>query len=191
MVYKNAIANGLQTTQKLPIQTVKQFDDMIKHNDNPMNNNFWYLFTQLISQLTQMHKKINTAMVEWDRHFNKLNTVLFLMKITRMWLKIRKMKIATKKLLQNDAGLSQNKLYNKHKRHLLDECAKNMVKKLQTIPRHANNNKKNWTLKPKTRFFFTKYWTQKTKQNKKTNAKACAFATKKIYKIQTKKISLI
>ena len=28
---------------------------MIKHNDNPMNNNFWYLFTQLISQLAQMH----------------------------------------------------------------------------------------------------------------------------------------
>ena len=40
LVYKNAIANGLRTTQKLPIQNVEQFDDMIKHNDNPMNNNF-------------------------------------------------------------------------------------------------------------------------------------------------------
>ena len=57
LVYKNAIANGLRTTQKLPIQDVEQFDDMIKHSDNPMNNNFWYLFTQLISQLAQMHKK--------------------------------------------------------------------------------------------------------------------------------------
>ena len=51
LVYKNAIANGLRITEKLPIQNVEQFDDMIKYNDNPMNNNFWYLFTQLISQL--------------------------------------------------------------------------------------------------------------------------------------------
>ena len=50
LVYKNAIANGLQTTQKLPIKNVEQFDEMIRHNDNPMNNNFWHLFTQLISQ---------------------------------------------------------------------------------------------------------------------------------------------
>ena len=45
LVYKNAIANGLRITQKLPIQNVEQFDDMIKHNDNSMNNNFWHLFT--------------------------------------------------------------------------------------------------------------------------------------------------
>ena len=51
LIYKKAIANGLRITQKLPIQNVEQFDDMIKHNDNPMNNNFWHLFTQLISQL--------------------------------------------------------------------------------------------------------------------------------------------
>ena len=51
LVYINAIANGLRTIQKLPLQNVKQFDDMIKYNNNPMNNNFWYLFTQLISQL--------------------------------------------------------------------------------------------------------------------------------------------
>ena len=51
LAYKNAIANGLRTTQKLSIQNFEQFDDMIKHNDNPMNNNFWYMFTQLISQL--------------------------------------------------------------------------------------------------------------------------------------------
>ena len=51
LAYKNAIANGLRTTQKLPIQNVEQFDDMIRHNDNPMNNNFWHLFIQLISQL--------------------------------------------------------------------------------------------------------------------------------------------
>ena len=43
-----------------------------------------------------------------------------------------------KKLLQNDAGLSQNKLYNKHKIHLLNECAKNMVKKIAGNPKTCN-----------------------------------------------------
>ena len=57
LVYKNAIANGLRTTQKLPIQNFERFDEIIKYNDNPMNNNFWYFFVQLISQLAQMHKK--------------------------------------------------------------------------------------------------------------------------------------
>ena len=51
LIYKNAIANGLRTTQKLSIQNIKPFDNMIKHNDNPMNHNFWHLVTQLISQL--------------------------------------------------------------------------------------------------------------------------------------------
>ena len=64
LVYKNAIANELRTTQKLPIQNVEQFDNMIKHNDNPMNNNFWHLFTQLISQLAQMHKETNIAITK-------------------------------------------------------------------------------------------------------------------------------
>ena len=45
LIYKNAIANGLRITLKLPIQNVEQFDEMIKHNNNPMNNNFWHLFT--------------------------------------------------------------------------------------------------------------------------------------------------
>ena len=72
LVYKNAIANGLRTIQKLPIQNVEQFDEMIKHNDNPMNNNFWYLFSQLISQLAQMHKETNIAIIKREQHFNKL-----------------------------------------------------------------------------------------------------------------------
>ena len=55
LIYKNAIANKLRTTQNLPLHNVEQFDDMIKYNDNPMNNNFWHLFKKLISQLTRMH----------------------------------------------------------------------------------------------------------------------------------------
>ena len=46
-----------------------------------------------------------------------------------------------KKLSQNDAGSSQNKPYNKYKIHSLDECAKNMIKKLRAIPKHINNDK--------------------------------------------------
>ena len=72
LAYKNAIANGLQTTQELPIQNVEQFDDMIKHNNNPMNSNFWHLFTQLISQLARIHKKTNIAIIKWEQHFDKL-----------------------------------------------------------------------------------------------------------------------
>ena len=71
LVYKNAIANELQIIQKLPINDVEQFDDMMKHNDNPINNNFWHLFKQLISQLTQMHKKTNIAIATWE-HFSEI-----------------------------------------------------------------------------------------------------------------------
>ena len=46
-----------------------------------------------------------------------------------------------KKLTQNDAGSSQDKSYNKHETHSLDECAKNMVEKLRAIPRHLNIDK--------------------------------------------------
>ena len=46
-----------------------------------------------------------------------------------------------KKLIKDDAGSSQNKSYNKHKAHSLNECFKNMVKKLRTIPGHLNNDK--------------------------------------------------
>ena len=34
LVYKNAIANGLNATQKLLLNDVKQVDEMIKYNHN-------------------------------------------------------------------------------------------------------------------------------------------------------------
>ena len=43
LVYKNAIANGLRTTEKLPLENVKQFDEMIKQNRSLINNNFSFL----------------------------------------------------------------------------------------------------------------------------------------------------
>ena len=121
LVYKNAIANGLRTTQKLPIQNVEQFDDMIKHNDNPMNNNFWHLFTQLISQLAKMHKKSDIAMTEWEQHFNKLQQGLIFDKNNPDVIESSEDENCHKKLTQNDTGLSQNKSYDKHKTHLLDK----------------------------------------------------------------------
>ena len=142
LVYKNAIANGLRTTQKLPIQNVKQFDDMIKHNDNPMNNNFWHLFTQLISQLAQMHRKTNVAITEWEQHFDKLQHGLTFDENNPDVTDIFENENCNKKLIQNDAGLSQNKSYDRYKTHSLDECAKNMVEKPQAVPKHLKIDKK-------------------------------------------------
>ena len=110
LVYKNAIANGLRTTQKLPIQNVEQFDDMIKHNDNPMNNNFWHLFTQLISQLVQMYKKTNIVMTKWEQHFNKLQHGLIFDENNPDVIESSENENCNKELSRNDAGSSQNKL---------------------------------------------------------------------------------
>ena len=143
MVYKNAIANGLRITQKLPIQNIKQFDHMIKYNDNSMNNHFLYLFTQLISQLTQMHKETNIAITKWEQHFNKLQHGLIFDENNPNVTESSKNENCNKKLTQNDTGSSQNKSHDKHKTHSLDECVENMVKKLRAVPRHLNIDKKN------------------------------------------------
>ena len=115
LVYKNAIANGLRITQKLPIQNVEQFDDMIKHNDNPMNNNFWHLFTKLISQLAQMHKKSNIAITEWEQHFQKLQHGLIFDENNPEMIESSENDNYNKKLIQNDADPSKNKSHDKYK----------------------------------------------------------------------------
>ena len=146
LVYKNAIANKLRTTQKLPIQNVKQFDDMIKYNDNLMNNNFWYLFTQLISQFAQIHKKSDIAMTEWEQHFQKLQQGLIFDENNPNATESSEDENCNKKLTQNDAGSSQNKSHDKYKTHSLDEYIENMVEKLRAVPKHLNiDKKKRWT----------------------------------------------
>ena len=142
LVYKNAIANKLRTTQKLPIQNVKQFDDMIKHNDNPMNNNFWHLFTQLISQLTQMHKKTDIAMAEWEWHFDKLQHGLTFDENNPDVSDTSENENCNKKLTQNDAGSSQNKSHDKYKTHSLDEYVENKIKSLRAVPKHLYIDKR-------------------------------------------------
>ena len=60
-----------------------------------------------------------------------------------------------KKLIQDDAGSSQDKSYNRHKTYSLDECAKNMVKRLRAIPEHLNIDKgKMLDIQPDSQFFF-------------------------------------
>ena len=104
LIYKNAIANGLRTIQKLSIQNVEQFDDKIKYNYNPMNNNFWHLFTQLISQLAQMHKKSDIAMAEWEQHFNKLQHGLIFDENNSDVTENSENENCNKKIIQNDVG---------------------------------------------------------------------------------------
>ena len=142
LTYKNAIASGLRTTQKLPIQNVEQFDNMVKYNDNPMNNNFWHLFTQLISQFAQMHKETDIVITKWEKHFNKLQHGLTLDENNPDVINTSEDQNCNKKLMQNDAGSSQNKSYDKHKKHSLNECAENMVERLRAIPKHFNIDKR-------------------------------------------------
>ena len=142
LAYKNAIANGLRTTQKLPIQNIEQFDNTIKQNDNPMNNNFWHLFAKLISQFAQMHKKTNITMAAWENHFNKLQYGLTFDEDNPDVTDTSKNENCNKKLIQNDTGSSQNKSYDKYKTHSPDKCAENMVERLQAIPKHLKIDKK-------------------------------------------------
>ena len=107
--YKNAIANGLRTTQELPIQDVEQFDDMIRH--------------------TQMHKKTNVAMTEWEQHFDKLQYGLTFDEDSPDVIDTSEDENCSKRLIQDDAGSSQDKSHNKYKTYSRDECAENMVKK--------------------------------------------------------------
>ena len=63
LVYKNAIASGLRIIQKLPIQNIEQFDDMIKYNDNPINNNFGIC---LHNGSPNWHKCIKNQISQWQ-----------------------------------------------------------------------------------------------------------------------------
>ena len=64
-----------------------------------------------------------------------------------------------KKLIQDDAGSSQDKSYDKYKKYLSNECDENMVDGLRAIPKHFNidkKKKKRWTFNLIHRIFFTK-----------------------------------
>ena len=194
LIYKNAIANGLRTTQKLPIQNVEQFDDMIKYNNNSMNSNFWHFFTQLISQLARMHKETDIAMTEWEQHFDKLQHGLIFDENNPDVIDTFGDDNCNEKLIQDDTGPSQNKIHDRHKTHSLDENAENMAKKLRAVPRHLNiDRKKRWTFNLDHKNHPTRHLIKqrKTKQNHKRNVKSFAYTVKKTFGIQKNKMSSI
>ena len=131
-------------------------------------------------------------MAEWEQHFDKLQHGLIFDENNPNLINISISQNCNKKLIQNDAGSSQDKSYNKYKKHSLDECFKIMIKRLRAIPKHAINDiggKKRWTPNPKMRIFFTRHLIQKHKT--KTIAKTCVYAAKNIFGIWMKKTSLI
>ena len=126
-------------------------------------------------------------MAKWENHFNKLQHGLTFDENNPDVIDTSENENCNKKLMQNDAGSSQNKSYDKHKKHLLNECVENMVKKLRAIPRHLNiDKKKSWTFNLIHRSFPTKYliW-----QSHRQNAKIFVCAINKTFGIQKKKMS--
>ena len=89
-----------------------------------------------------MHKKTNVAITEWEQHFDKLQHGLTFDENNPDVTDTFEDENCNKKLIQHDAGSSQNKSYDKHKTHSLDECAENMVEKLQAVPKHLKIDKK-------------------------------------------------
>ena len=89
-----------------------------------------------------MHKKTNITTTEWERHSQKLQYGLIFYENNPNVTESSEIEICDKKILQNNAGPSQNKSYDRHGTHPLDGCAKNMVKKLRVIPKHVNNDKR-------------------------------------------------
>ena len=89
-----------------------------------------------------MHKEINIAITEWEQYFDKLQHGLTFDENNPDVIDISENDNRNKKLIQNDAGPSQDKSHDKYKTHSLDKCAENMVKKLRAVPRHLNIDKK-------------------------------------------------
>ena len=79
-------------------------------------------------------------MAKWEQHFNKLQNGLIFDENNPDVIESSENENCNRKLPQNDAGSLQDKSYERHKKLSLDECAKNMVKKLRAIPRHAIND---------------------------------------------------
>ena len=89
-----------------------------------------------------MYKKTNIAITELEQNFQKLQHGLDFNENNPDVIENSENENCNKKITQNDAGLSQNMLYDKHKIYSLDECVENMVKKLRAIPKHLNIDKR-------------------------------------------------
>ena len=141
LAYKNVIANGLKTIQKLPFEYVKQFNEMIKQNNNFMNNNLWFLFKQLVFQIVKIQKKKTDAVIrQWEKHFDKLQYGQSLDEDNPNVTKNSKNENCSKKIQQNNIGSSHDKSYNKYKTQLLDKCGNDTIKKMRDIPKCINKH---------------------------------------------------
>ena len=97
-------------------------------------------------------------MTEWEQRFNKLQHGLIFDENNPDVIDTSEDENYNKKLIQNDAGSSQDKSHDRHKIYSLDKCVENMVKKLRAIPKHLNNDKrKRWTFNLIHRNFPTKH----------------------------------
>ena len=92
--------------------------------------------------MAQIHKKSDIVMAKWDQYFNKLQHGLIFDENNPDVTDTSENENCNKKIIQNDARLSQNKSYNKYKKHSLDEYVKNMSEKLRAIPKHLNVDEK-------------------------------------------------
>ena len=139
-----------------------------------------------------MNKKSNIAMAEYEQYFDKLQHGLIFDDDNANVIENSENENCNKKLLQNNAGPSQNKSYDRYNTHSPNECAKNTIKRLRAIPKRMTNDKrkKRLTLKnnPILKNLFTKHIIRKTKQNREKITIACAFAVKNTFGIQMKKI---
>ena len=95
-----------------------------------------------------------------------------------------------KRLIKNNAGSSQDKSYNRHKNHSLDECVKYMVTRLRAIPKHAINDTRGKTLnaQPNNEKFFHEIHNTET-QNKKNCQNMCLCSQKYIWDSDEKNIT--
>ena len=143
-----------------------------------------------------MHKKTNITITKWEWHFQKLQHGLILDENNSDLIETTKNENCNKKLRQNDAGSSHDKSYDKHKVHSLDECAKNIIKKLREIPGHIYNDKSGKkTLNDRKHIDAGKSFYETNNTKKKTrnikNFKTCAFASKNTLGIRIMRMSQI
>ena len=92
--------------------------------------------------MTKSLTKTKIVITKWEKHFDKLQHGLIFDENNPDVIDTSENENCNKKLLQNDAGPSQHKSYDKHKTHSLDECVGNIMKRLQAVPKHLNIDKK-------------------------------------------------
>ena len=82
-----------------------------------------------------MHKETNIAITKWEWHFDKLQHGLTFNENNPDVIDTSENENCNKKLIQDDAGLSQDNT------HSLKKHAENKVKRLRAIPKHLNIDK--------------------------------------------------